>query len=160
MRFDDVFRDGEAQARPPEIPRSSLVDAVEPLEDPGEMLRGDPRSLRGHLDVALGNALRMERLIDDLLELSRAESGAVPLEKEEAFLSSFLARVADQHRPSAHQAGKTLEVEAGGGGLGPSITNHIVESHGGTIRVESRIGVGTRFVIRIPGTPGPLSTTS
>jgi len=180
------------------------------------------------VDVALGNALRMERLIDDLLELSRAESGAVPLEKEEISLSSFLARVADPHRPSATAAGKTLEVEAGDGafradlrklalalsnlvdnalkygkeggrvtlsgriegdacllvvaddgpgispehlpriferfyrvdkgrsrelggtGLGLSITKHITESHGGTLRVESRVGVGTRFLLRIP----------
>lgn len=181
------------------------------------------------VDVALGNALRMERLIDDLLELSRAESGAVPLEKEETSLSAFLSRVADQHRTAAEQAGKTMIVEAGyggfradlrklalalsnlvdnalkygkeggcvtllgridgddcvlevaddgpgispehlpriferfyrvdkgrsrelgGTGLGLSITKHIVESHGGTIRVQSRLGVGTRFTIRIPG---------
>jgi two-component system phosphate regulon sensor histidine kinase PhoR len=179
--------------------------------------------------VALGNSLRMERLIDDLLDLSRAESGASPLEKEETPLSAFLSRVADPHRPGADRMGKTIDVTASGGriradlrklalalsnlvdnalkhgkeggrvtlsghiegtdcllevtddgpgispdhlpriferfyrvdkgrsrelggtGLGLSIAKHIVESHGGTLRVESRIGIGTRFTIRIPG---------
>jgi len=41
--------------------------------------------------------------------------------------------------------------ELGGTGLGLSIAKHVVESHGGILRVESRIGVGTRFTIRIPG---------
>ncbi len=40
--------------------------------------------------------------------------------------------------------------DLGGTGLGLSIAKHIVESHGGTIRAESRLGVGTRFRIRIP----------
>jgi len=178
--------------------------------------------------VAHSNALRMERLIDDLLELSRAESAGVPLEREEVPLQSFLSRVAEFYRLPAERAGKTLEVvasegtlradvrkltlavsnlvdnaikygkeggrvtvsgkieptectlevkddgpgippedipriferfyrvdkgrsrELGGTGLGLSISKHIVELHGGILRVESRIGVGTRFVIRIP----------
>jgi two-component system phosphate regulon sensor histidine kinase PhoR len=41
--------------------------------------------------------------------------------------------------------------EMGGTGLGLSIVKHIVESHEGTLHAESRLGVGTRFVIRIPG---------
>jgi len=181
--------------------------------------------------VAHTNALRMERLIDDLLELSRAESARVPLEREEVPLQNFLSRVAEFHRLAAENAGKALETvasegtlradvrkltlavsnlvdnaikygkeggrvtvsgkiepsgctlevkddgpgippedlpriferfyrvdkgrsrELGGTGLGLSIAKHIVESHEGTLQVESRLGVGTRFVIRIPAAP-------
>jgi len=44
--------------------------------------------------------------------------------------------------------------ELGGTGLGLSIVKHIVESHEGTLQAESRLGVGTRFVLRIPLSPG------
>jgi two-component system phosphate regulon sensor histidine kinase PhoR len=171
----------------------------------------------------------MDRLIEDLLELSRAESGQSPLEYEEIPLPVFLDRVAALHRPGAERTGRTLTVwgedvplradvrkltlavsnlldnaikygreggritltgrmsegacllevaddgpgipsehlpriferfyrvdqgrsrDLGGTGLGLSIAKHIVESHRGTIRAESRLGVGTRFLIRIPG---------
>ncbi len=180
------------------------------------------------LETVHANALRMERLIDDLLELSRAESGTMTIEKEETSVSSFLSRLCDLHRPAAEQAGKILEAapgdgifradlrklslavsnlvdnaikygkdggritlsgkiegescvlevaddgpgipvehlprlferfyrvdkgrsrELGGTGLGLSIARHIVESHGGSIRVESRLGEGTRFTLRLP----------
>ena len=208
--------------------RTPLTNIRGYLEAIQDTLREGSAPEPSFVDVALGNALRMERLIDDLLELSRAESGALQLEMEEASLSAFLSRVADPHRSEADQMGKTLDMtasegrvradlgklalalsnlidnalkygkeggrvilsgriegdacllevvddgpgispenlpriferfyrvdkgrsrELGGTGLGLSIAKHIVESHGGILRVESRLGVGTRFVLRLP----------
>lgn len=38
-----------------------------------------------------------------------------------------------------------------GTGLGLSVSKSIISEHGGTIRIESQIGAGTRVVIRLPG---------
>jgi two-component system phosphate regulon sensor histidine kinase PhoR len=207
-------------------PLTNIRGYLEAMED--ALKEGSPID-PSFLSIACANALRMDRLIEDLLELSRAESGQSPLDIEEIPLPAFLDRVASLHRPAAELAGKTIVVggedvplradvrkltlavsnlldnaikygreggrttltgraweggcllevaddgpgispehlpriferfyrvdqgrsrELGGTGLGLSIARHIVESHGGTIRAESRLGVGTRFLIRIPG---------
>ena len=40
----------------------------------------------------------------------------------------------------------------GGTGLGLAIVKHIVQSHGGTVSVESNLNMGSRFVLRLPTT--------
>jgi PAS domain S-box-containing protein len=46
--------------------------------------------------------------------------------------------------------------DTGGTGLGLSIVKHVAENHGGSVTVESELGVGTRFEVRVPaaGRPG------
>jgi signal transduction histidine kinase len=43
--------------------------------------------------------------------------------------------------------------ETGGTGLGLSIVRHVTENHGGDVTVESELGQGTIFEVRLPTAP-------
>jgi signal transduction histidine kinase len=47
------------------------------------------------------------------------------------------------------------EARGSGSGLGLSIVRSIVEMHGGTVAVESRLGAGTTFRVMLPAQPRP-----
>ena len=49
-----------------------------------------------------------------------------------------------------HRLGSELRRETTGVGIGLSIVKHIVEAHGGRVRVESEAGKGSRFTVELP----------
>ena len=49
-----------------------------------------------------------------------------------------------------YRVDKSRSREVGGTGLGLSIAKHGIENHGGSISVQSELGEGTKFTIRIP----------
>jgi signal transduction histidine kinase len=62
--------------------------------------------------------------------------------------------IAKEHLPRIferfYRVDKARSSETGGTGLGLAIVKHIVLAHGGSIEVESELGKGTQFLIRIP----------
>jgi signal transduction histidine kinase len=45
-------------------------------------------------------------------------------------------------------------------GIGLMQSKAIIDAHGGTIAVESRLGRGTRFEVRLPNRPAPESVAA
>ena len=76
-------------------PISALRALLENLVDGVE--RADPRTLR----PALEQVNRLERLVAQLLDLSRLEAGVVPLERRPVALGPLLERVAGESRARA-----------------------------------------------------------
>ncbi|HOB98176.1 MAG TPA: HAMP domain-containing sensor histidine kinase [Verrucomicrobiota bacterium] len=49
-----------------------------------------------------------------------------------------------------YRRGSELRRETSGVGIGLTIVKHVVDAHGGAVRVESELGKGSRFVIELP----------
>ena len=67
-----------------------------------------------------------------------------------------LGHIFDKFFQADNQGGSSQR----GTGLGLAIAREIVEAHGGSIRVESTVGVGTRFTLLVPVTAGSGVDTS
>jgi signal transduction histidine kinase len=53
-----------------------------------------------------------------------------------------------------------FSTKLGGTGLGLAIANRIVERHGGTVEIESRVGVGTMLRLRLPKAAHPAGAVA
>jgi two-component system sensor histidine kinase ChiS len=109
---------------------------------------GDESRLHQILHNLVGNAVKFTEVgsitvnalqTGDVVEITVADTGiGIPKEKLEDIFRPF------------EQADASIVREYGGAGLGLAIARQLVEAHGGTIRVESVQGHGSRFSFTIP----------
>jgi heavy metal sensor kinase len=109
-------------------------------------VNGDPDRLRELVSNLVGNAVRYAghgarvtcstRVVDQMATVEVADTGV-------GIHPNDLPHVFDRF----YRADKARSREAGGAGLGLSISKWIAESHGARIRCESAVGQGTRFIV-------------
>jgi two-component system OmpR family sensor kinase len=216
-----------------------LADVSHELRTPLTTIRGNVDLMRrmgeletDTLDVVQDELQRMTRLVDDLLLLARADTGALPIQREPVELDNVFLDVCRQlqsieqpvaltimevdqvtvigdgdrlkqlvinlvdnaikYTPSGgevflslskfdsvaeivvrdnglgippedlphifdrfYRVDKARSRKMGGSGLGLSIARWIVEAHGGDIRVESKMGQGSAFIVTLPAITDP-----
>ncbi len=119
------------------------------LTDEPVMVKGDELAL-----VQMVN-----NLIDNALKYTAAEGQVIiELEVDSAWILFSVADngtgISEQEQQRIferfYRVDKARSTEMGGTGLGLSIVKHIVLAHGGEISVESSLGVGSAFKVRLP----------
>jgi GAF domain-containing protein len=111
-------------------------------------IRGDERKIKQVLLNLLSNAIKFTpdggridvraRPVDGSIEVSVSDTGVgIAPEDQEAIFEEF------------RQVG-TADKKVEGTGLGLALSRKFVELHGGRIRVESQVGVGSTFTFTIP----------
>ena len=107
--------------------RQLLADVTHELRTPLTAIRGYTETLalpafapsspdgQRYVRIVDVEAQRLERLVNDLLDLARLDAGGVSLERGPVSLAALFARVVERHGPAAAAAGVSLDTAAAPG---------------------------------------------
>lgn len=107
----------------------------------------DPKLLRQIVGNLLGNAVKYSPAGGRVMLDVARHDGAVEIRVSDSGIGITPEDQAQLFEPF-HRGGNVGKID--GSGLGLAITRQAVEAHGGSITVESRLGEGTTFVVRLP----------
>jgi two-component system phosphate regulon sensor histidine kinase PhoR len=136
---------------------------------PAVEIAGSPSELQSALSNLVSNAVRYtpsggsidvrwRELTDGRGEFSVRDSGP-------GIAPEHISRLTERF----YRVDRSRSRETGGTGLGLAIVKHVVQRHGGELRIQSTPGVGSTFAIQFPasrlrtvsrGTPVPPATES
>jgi two-component system OmpR family sensor kinase len=150
VRLDEIAVDAvrDAQAVEPSRPIALVADPV--------TIEGDDMRLRQVVANLLANA-RFHTPAPAAVHVTvTGRDGIARLEVADegpGMSPAVAAKVFERFYRADKARGRTAESAYSGSGLGLSIVDAIVAAHGGTARVESELGAGSRFIVEFPLVP-------
>ncbi len=122
--------------------------ALQTRTDGNVWVRGDRERLREVLVTLLDNAIKYTDAggrVDVTVARMHRRAALTVSDTGVGISADSLPHIFERF----YRVDKARSRESGGTGLGLSIARHVIEAHGGTIRIESEVGKGTRVTIEL-----------
>ena len=125
----------------------------------GIQLLGAPKELHSAISNLVNNAVRYtpsggaisaiwSHLADQRMQFSVVDTGP-------GIATEHLPRLTERF----YRVDRSRSRESGGTGLGLAIVKHVMQRHGGELKIESELGKGSRFTLIFPASRVVLATT-
>jgi signal transduction histidine kinase len=124
------------------------IEVVQEIDPDLPEIVADPSLLEQVVVNLVVNSIQAMPMGGRLTVRVRGRAGGVALEVEDTGVG-----MTDEVQRRIFTPFFTTKEVGQGTGLGLAVVHGIVAAHGGTIRFESRLGQGTRFVIDLPAAP-------
>jgi len=132
------------------------IEIVSSIEDDLPKVNGDQGTLVEALVNILGNAVKFSRMSSQIHVAANREGGSILIRVADSGVG-----IADEDLSLVFEgfhSGQPGEGAERGSGLGLAITRRILQAHHGAVSVESKLGTGTTFSIRLPAVPPGAET--
>jgi len=145
VALDEIVRD--------EIDRASEAARESELRIETQIEPASVRGSAGDLELLtrnlVDNAVRYSTVGGTVTVTLNEEDGTVELRVEDIGVG-IPSRDLDRIFERFYRVDRARSRQTGGTGLGLSIVRHVAENHGGTVEVESELGRGSTFIVRLP----------
>jgi signal transduction histidine kinase len=121
---------------------------------------GDLDALRSAVQNVIGNAVKYSpggASVDVSTQLANGASRRVQIRVVDRGLGIDAADLPHIFKPF-YRGRRAVDAQVRGTGVGLSVVRHVVDSHGGSIAVDSRAGEGTTVVVELPAADAEMHT--
>ncbi|GAB3607130.1 sensor histidine kinase [Conyzicola nivalis] len=125
------------------------VTIVAEVDDDFALVSGDPTRIGQAIDNLLSNAIKFTPRGGNVTVAVSCDGSDIVVRLTDTGMG-IPANELDQLFSRFFRASTATRAAVPGVGLGLTITKAIIDAHGGSLDVESEVGVGTTFIVRLP----------